>query len=71
MSKVETYIDLPKGESTPITEQKLWAEGELNYQTPDGLSVSWWDDVPEGAQVYIEWVPRVFAVWEEQGLQVE
>ena len=45
--------------------------GENSGKITDGLSVSWWDDVPEGAQVYIEWVPLVLAVWEEQGLQVE
>ena len=54
MINVGAYIDLPKWESAPITEQNLWGEGELNSQGPEGLDVSWWDEVPEGAQVYIE-----------------
>lgn len=66
MSNVSAYVDLPKGEFAPITENHNWAEGELETQGPDGLEVTWWDAHPEGAQVYIEWNPRVFAVWEEE-----
>lgn len=69
MSNVGAYIDLPKWESAPITEQNLWGEGELNSQGPEGLDVSWWDSVPDNAQVYIEWTPRVFAVWEEEEIE--
>lgn len=69
MSIVSAYTDLPKGESAPITEQNLWGEGELNSQGPEGLDVSWWDSIPDNAQVYVEWAPRVYAVWEEEEIE--
>lgn len=65
MSIVSAYVDLPKGENAPMHSFSCWAEGELNSQTPEGLDVTWGDTFPEGAQVYVEWTPRVFAVWEE------
>lgn len=75
MSNVSAYLDLPKGEFAPITGDHHWAEGELETQGPDGLEVTWMDAYPEGAQVYIEWSPRVFAVWdkedEQHGTEVE
>lgn len=66
MSIVSAYVDLPKGEGAPMYSLSCWAEGELNATWPEGLDVTWWDAVPESAQVYIEWTPRVFAVWEEE-----
>lgn len=69
MSIVSAYTDLPKGESAPLHSLSCWAEGELNSTGPEGLDVTWWDTYPEGAQVYIEWTPRVYAVWEEEEIE--
>lgn len=71
MSNVSAYVDLPKGESAPLHSLSCWAEGELNSTGPEGLDVTWWDAHPEGAQVYIEWTPRVYAVWEEEEIEDE
>ena len=69
MSNVGAYIDLPKWESTPLHEGTRWVKGSINTQSSEGLEVTWEGDFPEGTQVYIEWTPRVFAVWEEEEIE--
>lgn len=69
MSNVGAYIDLPKWESAPMHGFSCWAEGELNSKGSEGLDVTWWDSFPEGSQVYVEWTPRVYAVWEEEEIE--
>lgn len=66
MTTVGAYIELKPWETAPLHSLSCWAEGELEGKTLDGIEVTWWDSYPEGAQVYIEWNPRVYAVWEEE-----
>lgn len=66
MSIVGAYVDLPKGENVPLNSFSRWSEGELNSRGPEGLDVTWNGQYPEGAQVYVEWTPRVYAVWPEE-----
>lgn len=69
MINVGAYIDLPKWESTPLHEGTRWVKGSINTQSSEGLEVTWAGEPPEGAQVYVEWTPRVFAVWEEEEIE--
>lgn len=67
MSIVSAYVDLPKWDTLPGPDSAFIAEGDIFTRTEDGLDVSWLEgDPPNGAQVYVEWTPRVYAVWEEE-----
>ena len=69
MSNVGAYIDLPKWENAPLHDFSHWEKGDINTRGPEGLEVTWEENVPKGAQVYIEWTPRVYAVWEEEEIE--
>ena len=76
MSIVSAYTDLSKGDKVPLHSFSRCAEGRLNSSGSEGLDVTWEDSFPEDASVYIEWTPRVFAVWEEpmedpRGIEIE
>jgi len=61
------FIELPKGESPPFHSLSRCEEGTYREFSPEGLEVSWPDDseIPNSAQVYLTWEPKVYAVWED------
>lgn len=68
MTTVGAYIELKPGEDPPLHSFSLWTELDFYNKTSEGLEVSWEQlegEVPENAQVYLAWEPRVYAVWEE------
>jgi len=69
MTVVGAYIELKPWETAPLNHQSLWAEGEVHEKTDEGIDVTWWDEFPPGAQVYVEWNPRVYAIWEEEDVE--
>lgn len=66
---ISAYIDLDKWTGAPIDEYDLVVEGDLIRRSPEGMEIDFGyhgSDIPPEAQIYLEWVPVVYAVWNEE-----
>lgn len=66
MTTVGAYIELPPGEYLPEPEVDNFIPGAYTGKGSNGLEVSWPQEVPEYAQVYLAWRPVVWAYWDDK-----
>lgn len=67
MGIVSAYIELPPGPRLEVDPNNLSVEGFYIRKGEEGLHVEWrGDDPPAHARVYLNWEPRVVAIWEEE-----
>lgn len=67
MSIVGTYTEIQPGHTKPSwLHWENFVTGRFNSKGSWGLDVDWSAPVPDNAQVYLVWEPKVVAIWNDE-----